>query len=115
MLEIAPSKLSTTPVLFALFAIVFATIWLQTYFSSSILSKIPGPFLARFTDFWRYLDVSKGNHHNTLLRLHSEHGKYVRIGPNTVSIADPELIDPIYGVNAGFYKVRHTQNLDFNA
>lgn len=40
-----------------------------------------------------------------LLKLHHKYGSAVRIGPNIVSISDPDAIDKIYGVKADFLKV----------
>ncbi|KAH9204888.1 cytochrome P450 oxidoreductase [Leptodontidium sp. 2 PMI_412] len=70
-----------------------------------VLYKVPGPFIASFTDFWRLYDVARGHHHDALIRLHREYeSELVRIGPNTVSVADPEAVKVIYGLNKGFTK-----------
>lgn len=72
----------------------------------SKLRTIPGPLLASMTNLWRLIDVLQGQHHDTLIRLHREHkSKLIRIGPNTVSVADPEAVKVIYGLNKGFQKV----------
>ncbi|KAK5081206.1 hypothetical protein LTR05_008000 [Lithohypha guttulata] len=69
------------------------------------LRNIPGPFLASLTNFWRLYDVSKGSHYQTLIDLHRKHGSdLIRIGPNTVSVADPEAVKTIYGLKKGFNK-----------
>ncbi|KAJ5590692.1 hypothetical protein N7450_004664 [Penicillium hetheringtonii] len=75
------------------------------------VSAIPGPFLAKLTNIWRFVDVSKGQAQVTLLKLHRKYGDYVRLGPNVVSIRDLDVIKTIYGINRGyektdFYKVQ---------
>lgn len=69
------------------------------------LRAIPGPLPAAYTNWWRLIDVARGHHHDTLLNLHRRHGKFVRIGPNAVSVADPEAVKTIYGLKSGFTKV----------
>ncbi|GME65669.1 cytochrome P450 [Neofusicoccum parvum] len=68
------------------------------------LLGIPGPFWAKFTNLWRFHDVLGGAHHETIMRLHKENGPLVRLGPNSVSIADPKMIEKIYGLRANFPK-----------
>lgn len=75
-------------VAFLLFA--FTIHFARLYFKPS-LYKLPGSFLASLTNWWRLCDVSRGQHHQTLIHLHRDYGSdFVRIGPNTVSVADPE-------------------------
>jgi hypothetical protein len=69
------------------------------------LSSIPGPALAGWTGLWRLFDVSKGDAHNTAIKLHRKYGSLVRIGPNHVSVGDPAAIPIIYGLKSGFTKV----------
>lgn len=52
----------------------------QLYLSP--LSRFPGPFLAKLTDFWRAHLVLYGMQHETLMELHRKHGPVVRIGPS---------------------------------
>ena len=39
----------------------------------------------------------KGHSHLELRRLHEKHGKAVRVGPNTVSLSDRDLLKVVYG------------------
>ena len=71
----------------------------------SDLSNIPGPWLAKYTRLWRLYDVYQGDSHHTSIRLHRQHGSLVRIGPNHVSVADPNAIPIIYGLKTKFTKV----------
>ena len=73
------------------------------------LHRYPGPVLASLTDWWRFFDVLGRRPHITHIRLHREHGDIVRLGPNTLSFANPQALKKIYGLNKGFAKVRaHT-------
>lgn len=40
-----------------------------------------------------------------LIKLHDKYGSAVRVGPNLVSIADPDAIDKIHGSKTDFVKV----------
>ncbi|EKG09784.1 Cytochrome P450 [Macrophomina phaseolina MS6] len=51
------------------------------YFTPGV-RKIPGPFLAKFTNLWRFYDVWKGRNDLTLNALHHKYGDNVRLGPN---------------------------------
>ncbi|KAJ0142276.1 Uncharacterized protein HZ326_14890 [Fusarium oxysporum f. sp. albedinis] len=68
------------------------------------LNGIPGPALASFTDLWRFLDVYRRRPEVTQIALHEKYGTVVRLGPNTVSIADPAAIQTIYAHNSGYTK-----------
>ncbi|KAH8170821.1 cytochrome p450 domain-containing protein [Sarocladium implicatum] len=68
------------------------------------LNKYPGPFLASLTDWWRVYDVYGQRPEKTHLALHAKHGDVVRLGPNTLSFADPAALKSIYGLNKGFVK-----------
>lgn len=69
------------------------------------LNKYPGPFLASLTDWWRFYDVYRRRPERTQIELHQKYGPVVRLGPNTLSFADPEALKTIYGLNKGFVKV----------
>lgn|SRR5687768_9458795 len=77
---------------------------LKNYFNRG-LNKYPGPFLASLTDWWRVWDVYGQHSEKTHLALHAKHGDVVRLGPNSLSFADPAALKSIYGLNKGFVKV----------
>ena len=70
------------------------------------LQKYPGPLLASLTDWWRFWDVYRRSSHETHQKLHQKYGDVVRLGPNTLSFANPKALKTIYGLNKGFVKVR---------
>jgi len=71
------------------------------------LRSLPGPFIASFTNLWRLVNVARGHHYDTLLGLHRKYrSNLVRIGPNAVSVSDPDAVRIIYGLKSGFQKVR---------
>jgi hypothetical protein len=91
--------------------IIFIGYQLWSYFSSP-LKKIPGPFFAKFTNLWRLLDVYGGRAELTHCFLHEKYGPAVRIGPNVVSLSEPELIPTLYGSGSKFLKVCHVRQRD---
>ena len=70
-----------------------------------ILNVFPGPFWAHLTDIWRYIDVRGRRPELTHIALHRKYGDVVRLGPRTLSFADPKATKVIYGLNKGFTKV----------
>lgn len=76
------------------------------------LRNIPGPFLASLTNLWRLIDVKRGNHQSTLIKLHRKYGtKLLRIAPNVVSVSDPDAVKVLYGIKLGFTKVSSNKEL----
>jgi len=69
------------------------------------LRSLPGPWLAKFSNIWRYHDVAKGRPDITLYQLHQQHGDYVRLGPSAVSVKNVEVLKTIYAINSGHAKV----------
>ncbi|KAI0169008.1 cytochrome P450 [Hypoxylon sp. FL1284] len=68
------------------------------------LNKYPGPLLASLTDGWRFWDVYGQRPELTHQKLHAKYGDVVRLGPNSLSFADPKALKSIYGLNKGFVK-----------
>ncbi|KAI5867005.1 cytochrome P450 [Durotheca rogersii] len=68
------------------------------------LREIPGPFLASFSNLWKLRAVWNKNMHRENVRVHEDYGPIVRIGPNHVSVADPQSMKLIYGVQNVFRK-----------
>ncbi|KIW01741.1 uncharacterized protein PV09_06917 [Verruconis gallopava] len=62
------------------------------------LAKVPGPKLAAITWYYeRYFDIyHKQQFFKQIGKLHKKYGPIVRINPNEVHVADPELIDVVY-------------------
>ncbi|KAJ6057061.1 uncharacterized protein N7446_007961, partial [Penicillium canescens] len=88
------------PAILVLTTILYLT---KNYFTPGA-SSIPGPFLAKFSNIWRFIDVAKGRAEVTLHKLHQKHGDYVRLGPNVVSVRDLDALKIIYGINKGYQK-----------
>ncbi|KAH8817371.1 cytochrome P450 family protein [Xylogone sp. PMI_703] len=70
----------------------------------SPLAKVPGPFLACFTNFWWLRTVLKRQQHLDSLELHKKYGPLVRVGPNHIMVADLEAFKTIYGAGNKFSK-----------
>lgn len=102
------SEGSLVHVLVTNWPLVLAVVYLASLLTSRFnrgLNKYPGPFIASLTDWWRLWDVYKRRPERTHIELHRKHGDVVRLGPNTLSFADPKALKTIYGLNKGFTKV----------
>ena len=74
------------------------------YLRSWSIRDIPGPPLAAFTNFWLLYQCRRGKRYRAVDQAHKKYGKFVRIQPHHVSIADPEAINIVYGHGTGFLK-----------
>lgn len=89
-------------------AVLSTAVSMWSYFLSP-LKAFPGPNAARYTNIWRYLGVVRGSFQNTQIRLHRKHGPAVRMGPNTISLSDPVLINKVFSTRSPWKKVRDIQ------
>ncbi|KAI7155279.1 hypothetical protein KC349_g7108 [Hortaea werneckii] len=71
---------------------------------TSPLSTFPGLFAAKFTDIYRALKTARGDVDSTHPKWHEEYGSAVRIGPNTISFSDLDLIKVIYSTKNAWRK-----------
>ncbi|KAF2703801.1 putative cytochrome P450 [Pleomassaria siparia CBS 279.74] len=77
---------------------------LQNRYGNGLI-RFPGPFGATLTNFWRVRWVyQNGDKRPTIVGLHNEYGDVVRLGPKSLSFANPDAIEQIYGANAGMPK-----------
>ncbi|KAE8356319.1 cytochrome P450 [Aspergillus coremiiformis] len=82
-------------------ALVF---WCLATYLISPLRKIPGPFLAGWTNLWRMYHVTQGKSQVVLHELHQKYGPVVRIAPNVVDLDLPELVKTIYSTKGDYRK-----------
>jgi hypothetical protein len=84
--------------------IVLATVtwYLRPYLR---LRHIPGPFWAKFSNLPRLLWVAGGKAHDVHIAQHRKYGDLVQIGPNVVSVTDPDEIPKIYDFAGKYLKV----------
>jgi hypothetical protein len=79
-----------------------------------VLYKIPGPFLASVSDLWLFFHAYNGNTYKEYEMHRKYNSSLLRLGPNTVAVADPAAIRIIYGYKKVFNKVLvldfHDQN-----
>ncbi|KAF4228494.1 hypothetical protein CNMCM8980_001760 [Aspergillus fumigatiaffinis] len=74
---------------------------LRTYWR---LRTVPGPLWAKITNLQRLWWVLTGRAHEIHTSMHEKYGPLVRIGPNVVSVSDPEYISVVYPAREGFPK-----------
>jgi len=68
------------------------------------LNRYPGPFLAKFSRLWLGYATRFGKRYQIIHELHQKHGRFVRIAPNELSIADPDAIPIVLGHGTGTLK-----------
>ena len=86
----------------------------QRYFSP--ISSVPGPFLGTVGTFFQVWEVFQGRINHTLNRLHREHGPFVRISFNEVSVCHPDAIRILAASvwKGPFYKPMAVPNSTYN-
>ncbi|KAK3318887.1 cytochrome P450 [Apodospora peruviana] len=86
-------------------------VWHVVSWALSPLRRYPGPFLAGWTNLWRFVLMLKGEeYHLTVKKLHEKYGPVVRTGPNLLDIDYPELAKVIYGTDGKWSKTEMYQN-----
>jgi hypothetical protein len=85
--------------------LLLAALYLASNYLTPGVCSVPGPFLAKFSSLWRFIDVANGHAEVTLYKLHQKYGDYVRLGPKVVSVRDLDALKLIYGINKGYRKV----------
>lgn len=93
-LLLTPYVLLAIPVLF----------YLLPYIRNASIRDIPAPFPAAFSNLWLMWQVRRGIRYKSVDEQHKKYGKFVRIQPHHVSIADPSAIPIVYGHGTGFLK-----------
>jgi len=92
-----------TVILFGLTSLVLAHV-IPYLLDPNHIRKYPGPFFAKFTSAWFGMICKQGHRSETVHQLHLKYGPFVRLGPNYLSIADPDALTPIYGHGNGALK-----------
>ncbi|KIP11869.1 hypothetical protein PHLGIDRAFT_82811 [Phlebiopsis gigantea 11061_1 CR5-6] len=68
------------------------------------LRSYPGPVLAGLSDVWLGRVAGSGHRSEVVHELHKQHGTFVRLAPNHLSISDPEALQVVYGHGTGTLK-----------
>ena len=87
-----------------LIPLIIPTIYILYQRRFSPLAQFPGPFLASLTKLWLVYKIRQGQYHRLIQTLHAQYGPVVRIGPDELSIADPEAVKQIYSGGSRFQK-----------
>ncbi|KAJ5899410.1 hypothetical protein N7495_004154 [Penicillium taxi] len=96
--------------LFSPWVALVAPIWFIIYYTVPYftnyhpLHRVPGPFIAKFSNIWIGLGARRGKKFDLIDKAHRKYGKVVRIGFNHVSIADEKGLNVVYGHGNGFLK-----------
>lgn len=84
--------------------LVIIGIILYVYCKDGSLGHIPGPILGRYTNLLRVSWVKSLCSHEIYYELHKQYGDLVLVGPNAVSVSDPDAIPIVYPVRKGVPK-----------
>jgi tryprostatin B 6-hydroxylase len=79
-------------------SLIIYRVWL------SPLNKFPGPWQAKIAGVWLTSQMLKHDGYLKFAALHKKYGKYVRIGPNDLSITDADVHEAAFGHNTKFRK-----------
>ncbi|PYH98690.1 pisatin demethylase [Aspergillus ellipticus CBS 707.79] len=79
------------------------------------LSAFPGPFPARFTDWWKVYRHWKGDYVEVMGQWHARHGPFVRNGPNSLSVAGAENARRVYQTNPVLKKASPSPQIKMKA
>ena len=85
-----------------LFGTLTSLIIYRVWFSP--LNKFPGPWQAKISGVWLTSKLLKHDGYLKFEGLHNEYGKYVRVGPNDLSITDADVHEATFGHNTKFRK-----------
>ncbi|CAE6501004.1 unnamed protein product [Rhizoctonia solani] len=66
--------------------------------------RFSGPWLAGLSSWWVSYAALAGKQCDALREQHEKYGKFVRIGPNHISISDPDALEAVYGHRSGALK-----------
>ncbi|KAI0551608.1 putative benzoate 4-monooxygenase cytochrome P450 [Xylaria curta] len=80
------------------------TFILRTLLAWNRLSHVPGPLVSSLTNLPRVFWVKTGQSQEYYRQLHKKYGEIVRLGPNMVSVSNPEVIPILYPTRPGFPK-----------
>lgn len=60
--------------------------------------------MARLSSFWMTFHVGNSEAYKLVTKLHQQHGDFVRVGSNDLSILDPDAVPVIYGFGTKCFK-----------
>ncbi|KAL8756766.1 MAG: hypothetical protein Q9199_002723 [Rusavskia elegans] len=78
--------------------------YLLPFLRNRSLRDVPGPPLARFSNWWLLYQSRRGRRYLAVDAAHKKYGPLLRIQPNHVSIADPNAIPVVYSHSGGWTK-----------
>ncbi|GAA5933310.1 hypothetical protein JCM1841_001489, partial [Sporobolomyces salmonicolor] len=90
--------------LFAPLALIALYILVPHFTTHASLRKYPGPPVAGFTRLWLAKMSRIGKRSEKVHDEHLKYGKFVRVAPNEISIADPAALPIVYAHGNGSIK-----------
>ncbi|QRW23951.1 cytochrome P450 family protein [Rhizoctonia solani] len=66
--------------------------------------RFSGPLLASLSGWWMSYTCLTKDQNEHIRQLHQKYGTFVRIGPNHISISDPDAMEAVYAHGSGLLK-----------
>ncbi|KAI0337453.1 cytochrome P450 monooxygenase [Trametopsis cervina] len=88
-------------IILALAGVVALVHFVPYFLDRHNIRRYPGPLLASLSDGWLSWIAVRGTINVAIADEHAKHGKFVRITPDQVSIADISALHTIYGHSVG--------------
>ncbi|CAE6430429.1 unnamed protein product [Rhizoctonia solani] len=100
-----PESLQLSQCVAALGSIALAY-YLVPYFTDpyDYRHRFSGPWLAVLTSWWMSYAALAGEHSEVIRKQHEKYGMFVRVGPNHISISDPNALETVYAHGSGVLK-----------
>ena len=92
------AAISTTAIISSTYLAGLLTSLLVYRIWLSPLNKFPGPFGAKISGLWMTVHGRNSDLYLKNTELHKKYGKYVRIGPNILSITDADIHEPAFDI-----------------
>ncbi|KAH8898228.1 cytochrome P450 [Thozetella sp. PMI_491] len=90
--------------LFLILPLITVATWSLWSYVRSPLRAYPGPFLAKWTNFWRFWQVSNGQYDQACQELHQKYGPIVCVAPDHLIVDIPSVAKDIYSNTKGEWK-----------
>ncbi|KIW03818.1 uncharacterized protein PV09_05118 [Verruconis gallopava] len=94
---VAKSPVQNPLLVFLILYLVYYTAWAVYYIFFHPLRDYPGPIVSRFSRIPQAIVLWNGSEHKWRYEHHRKYGPIVRLGPNSLSFADPKAWADIHG------------------
>ncbi|OJJ98164.1 hypothetical protein ASPACDRAFT_80291 [Aspergillus aculeatus ATCC 16872] len=83
-----------------------------TFRQYAYLNWVLGPFISRISSWWHLYLRTSPHDGRKLSELHARYGRIVRLGPDRISVSDPDIIAQLYQFQIDRLRVSQSQDAD---